>query len=102
MKKSPSRRGYGQLLGGLTALLEEARRSTARAVNRVMTATYWEFGRRVVDFEQGGEVRAGYGEQLLARLSRDLTERYGRGFSVFNLQFMRRFYLAFPKEKIRE
>jgi len=102
MNKSPSHRDYGQLLGGLTALLEEARRSTVRAVNRVMTATYWEFGHRIVDFEQRGEERAGYGEQVLARLSKDLTGRFGRGFSRHNLQFMRQFYLAFPKEKICE
>jgi predicted nuclease of restriction endonuclease-like (RecB) superfamily len=95
-------RGYGQLLNGLTDLLEEARRSAVRAVNRVMTATYWEIGHRIVEFEQGGEKRAEYGEQVLARLAADLTTRYGRGFSRYNLQFMRQFYLAFPKGKICE
>jgi hypothetical protein len=48
--------------------------------NALMTATYWEVGRRIVEFEQGGEKRAGYGEELLARLADDLTARFGRGF----------------------
>lgn len=54
--------GYDAVLGGLVALLERARRSSARAVNRFMTATYWEVGRRIVDGEEGGEMRAEYGK----------------------------------------
>lgn len=77
---------YGQLVSGITALLEQARRATARAVNSILTATYWEVGRRIVDFEQGGQDRAGYGEALLPRLAQDLTKRHGRGFSRQGLQ----------------
>ena len=69
--------------------------------NALMTATYWEVGRRIVEFEQGGEKRAGYGEELLARLADDLTARFGRGFSRFNLGRFRQFYLAMPSEQIR-
>jgi len=87
---------YGVILDDVAALLEEARRASARAVNAVMTATYWEIGRRIVEFEQGGEERAAYGEELLSRLSKDLTQRFGRGFSRQNLQNMRSFHLAFP------
>jgi predicted nuclease of restriction endonuclease-like (RecB) superfamily len=58
-----------------------------------MTATYWEIGRRIVEVEQKGEKRAEYGEELLKHLSKDLTERFGRGFSRQNLQQMRMFYL---------
>jgi predicted nuclease of restriction endonuclease-like (RecB) superfamily len=65
-----------------------------------MTATYWEMGRRIVDFEQKGERRAGYGEELLVRLSLDLTARFGRGFGRRNLQDMRAFYLHYPRERI--
>jgi len=50
-------------------------------------------GRRVVEEEQKGKARAGYGEALITRLSGDLTERFGRGFSQRNLEQMRRFYL---------
>ena len=77
------------------ALLEAARRNAARAVNALMTATYWEIGRRIVEFEQQGKDRAGYGEQLLDQLSVDLTSRFGRGFGRRNLFQIRAFYLAY-------
>ncbi len=54
-------REYGGLLSGLSSLLDDARRGAARAVNAILTATYWEVGRRIVEFEQGGKARAGYG-----------------------------------------
>ena len=92
--------GYIGLVGDIGILLETARRTSVRAVNSVMTATYWEIGRRIVEFEQHGEFRAGYGEQLLKRLSADLTEQFGRGVSRHNLQRFRTFYRAFPPEKI--
>jgi predicted nuclease of restriction endonuclease-like (RecB) superfamily len=84
---------YDGLLVGLSALLDQSRRSAARAVNAVLTATYWEVGRRIVEFEQGGRERAGYGEALMAKLAADLSGRYGRGFSRRNLEQMRVFYL---------
>ena len=92
---------YPGLLTGVSELLEAARRASARAVNAFMTATYWEIGRRIVEFEQGGEKRAGYGEELLSRLADDLTARCGRGFSRFNLGRFRQFYLASPMDQIR-
>ena len=61
-------------------LLDTARRASARTVNAIMTATYWELGRRIVELEQGGKGRADYGEELLKRMSADLTPRFGRGF----------------------
>lgn len=61
-----------------------------------MTLTYWEVGRRIVEFEQGGEKRAEYGTELLQRLARDLTQRFGRGFSLRNLRTMRSFYAGWP------
>jgi predicted nuclease of restriction endonuclease-like (RecB) superfamily len=84
--------GYSGLLDGVSDLLEAARRASARTVNAFMTATYWEVGRRIVEFEQGGAKRAVYGEQLLKRLAADLTARLGRGFSVQNIENMRLFY----------
>jgi hypothetical protein len=94
-------RDYSDLLGGVSELLESARRAGARAVNAFMTATYWEVGRRIVEFEQGGEKRADYGEEVLKRLADDLTARFGRGFSRFNLGRFRQFYLAAPADQIR-
>ena len=91
---------YPGLVGGIGELLEASRRASARAVNAFMTATYWEIGRRIVEFEQGGERRAEYGEELLKRLAQDLLNRLGRGFSRQNLQNMRQFYLAVPQGRI--
>jgi hypothetical protein len=111
MKKSFSTKGtptplatrdYSELLGGVSELLESARRASARAVNAFMTATYWEIGRRIVEFEQGGERRAEYGEALLKRLAQDLSAGLGRGFSRQNLQNMRLLYLSAPPERIRQ
>ena len=93
---------YSGLVSGVSELLEAARRASVRTVNAFMTATYWEVGRRIVEFEQGGENRAGYGEELLERLANDLTALCGRGFSRQNLQNMRQFYRAAPPEQIRQ
>ena len=72
--------GYGVLLADVVRVIEEARRAAARSVNAVMTATYWLVGQRIVEEEQAGQARAGYGELLIERLSEDLTFRFGRGF----------------------
>ena len=93
---------YGGVHGDIVALLEAARHAAARSVNALMTASYWEIGRRIVEFEQAGQVRATYGQALLKRLSVDLTQRFGRGFSERNLEQMRLFYLAWPPERISQ
>ena len=93
---------YVPLLEEITQLLEASRQQAARSVNAILTATYWEIGRRIVEFEQGGESRAEYGASLMERLSEDLSCRFGRGFSVDNLESMRLFYLAYPPSRISE
>lgn len=89
---------YGAVLSDIVSLLESARRASARAVNTIITTTYWEVGRRIVDLEQEGSERAEYGKHVIERLSRDLSDRFGRGFSQRNLETMRRFYLAYRDE----
>jgi len=93
---------YDSLIGTIRSLVETARQSAARSVNAVMTATYWEIGRRIVEYEQHGEKRAGYGQELLKRLAGDLTAKFGRGFGVDNLELFRAFYLTFPPRQISE
>ena len=88
---------YESLVRDIAGLLERDRRAVGRAANAIITATYWEIGLRIVNQEQGGALRAVYGEELLKRLSVDLTTRFGRGFSVDNLEVMRLFYLAYPE-----
>lgn len=91
---------YSGLLSSVIELLEIARRTSARTVNAVLTATYWDIGRRIVEFEQRGSSRAAYGEQLLQHLASDLTRQFGRGFSHDNLQRMRLFYTSWPPDRI--
>src|SRR5580698_495500 len=85
---------YPEFVSQLVGLLEQARRNSARSVNALMTATYWEIGRRIVEQEQRGQKRAQYGKALLHRLAGDLTARFGKGFSERNLLAMREFFLA--------
>jgi len=92
--------GYTRIHKGIVELLDAARHAAARSVNALMTASYWEIGHRIVEAEQQGKRRAGYGEQLIERLSADLTTQFGRGFSMKNLESMRRFFLAYPRYPI--
>jgi predicted nuclease of restriction endonuclease-like (RecB) superfamily len=86
---------YDNVLADVVRLVDAARRGAVRSVNAIMTATYWAIGRRIVEQEQHGAVRAGYGEELIVRLSKDLQSRFGRGFGRANLFQMRAFYLAY-------
>jgi len=79
----------------IRAVLEEARTSAYRAVNSKMVGAYWQVGRLIVEHEQRGRRRAGYGEGLLENLSSRLTTEFGRGFTGTNLRYMRQFYLLF-------
>jgi hypothetical protein len=76
--------------------LVEARTKVVREINKTQVLAYWEIGREIVVFEQKGMVRAEYGEELIVRLTKDMTERFGKGFSERNLRNMRAFYLNFP------
>lgn len=87
---------YDAILAEVVELLETARRTSARAVNAVMVSTYWQIGRRVVESEMRGKHRADYGEQLIDRLSADLTTRFGRGFSRRAVYQMRALYQTYP------
>jgi len=91
---SSSSQDYGRLVVDISSLLEHAGRTAARTINSILTATYWEIGRRIVEFEQGGSIRAEYGDALVRRLADDLSGRFGRGFSKRNLDYMRAFYLG--------
>lgn len=91
---------YGEIRNDIIELLRAARAASARNVNALMTATYWEIGRRIVESEQQGRERAEYGDTLIKQLAEDLTRQFGRGFGAVNLSQMRRFYLEWPIQKI--
>lgn len=84
------------LLGNLAELIRQARQQAIRAVDVLQVQTCWEIGRYIVEFEQGGEARAGYGKQLLPTLAEALTTVFGKGFDATNLRHMCGFFLAFP------
>ena len=81
-------------------LLNGARNKVKRTVDSIMTYTYYEVGRRIVEEEQKGRERAEYGRQLLENLSKVLTKEFGKGFSFTNLTQMRKFYLIYSKLSI--
>jgi predicted nuclease of restriction endonuclease-like (RecB) superfamily len=89
-------RPYNDLVNSIGALLAKGREQAGRAVNTILVQTYWQIGRHIVEFEQGGVTKAEYGSELLDKLSKDLIIAYGRGFSRSNLVYMRKFYLTFP------
>lgn len=80
-------------------LLQSARNKVVRTVNQTMVLTYFEIGRMIIEEEQGGKERADYGKSLLKELSKVLTKEFGKGFSVDNLENMRRFYLVYGKSE---
>jgi predicted nuclease of restriction endonuclease-like (RecB) superfamily len=80
------------LFSQVVELLQNARQQVLRTVNSTMVYTYFEIGRMIVEEEQNGKDRAEYGKQLLKGLSQQLTKEFGKGFSVENLDRMRKFY----------
>jgi hypothetical protein len=78
-------------------ILEAARTGVARTVNTTQVAANWLIGREIVEEEQRGQRRAGYGAKLLAELSARLNTEFGRGYSVDNLEAFRQFYLDYPQ-----
>lgn len=80
-------------------LLANARNRVYQTINSTMTETYWQIGQRIVEEEQNGKERAAYGKGLIKNLSFELTKEFGKGFSVDNLENMRKFYLVYSKSE---
>lgn len=83
------------LMDRVVSILEQARANVVRAVNSNMVIAYWLIGREIVHELQRGEERAEYGKQVIENLSKQLTRRYGSGYSVTTLQYFRKFYQAY-------
>ncbi|MEK7263243.1 MAG: PDDEXK nuclease domain-containing protein [Bacteroidota bacterium] len=96
MENKLSSNKYESLIGSIGQLLQQGREQAARSVNTILVQTYWQIGRHIVEFEQGGKEKAEYGSDLLNKLSKDLTYLYGKGFGRSNLFYIRKLYLAFP------
>jgi predicted nuclease of restriction endonuclease-like (RecB) superfamily len=85
-----------ELAGRITTIIEIARKRVQSVVDHEMVLAYWEIGREIVEDEQKGEKRAGYGEYVLKNLTTALTSQYGKGFDYSNLKNMRQFYKTYP------
>ncbi len=83
----------------IAELLKSARKNIVQTVNKTMVYTYFEIGKIIVEEEQKGKERAEYGKQLLKGLSTKLTNEFGKGFSVTNLQQMKIFYKVYEKQQ---
>lgn len=84
------------LAGRITTIIETVRNRVQSVVDHEMVHAYWEIGREIVEDEQKGEKRAGYGEYLLKNLTKFLTSQHGKGFDYSNLKNMRQFYQTYP------
>lgn len=99
MKDKPTRMPLKEgsvLYDRVRQILESARTNVSRTVNTTQVVANWLIGREIVEEEQKGRRRAGYGEQILEDLSIRLTNDFGTGYSGQNLRFMRQFYLTYP------
>jgi predicted nuclease of restriction endonuclease-like (RecB) superfamily len=87
---------YTSLLSNIGQTLASARSKAYAAVNQHLLEAYWNIGRYIVEYEQQGHDKAVYGKNLIQQLSKDLTVRFGKGFSMTNLYSMRQFFEAYP------
>lgn len=85
----------------IKSILNAAKAQSYRAINSTMIQAYWLVGYRIVEQEQNGEKRAGYGEKVIEKLSKALNDEIGSGMSVAQLRNCRQFYLTFPNDEIR-
>lgn len=90
---------YIGLVSQISELWGNAKEKAAIAVNTELLDANWQTGQYIVEFEQGGNVKAKYGDKLIANLAKDLTRLNGKGFSRSNLIYMRKLYLTFPKSE---
>ena len=90
------------LYSSVKHLIENAKSKIVRNINMTMIITYYQIGEMIVEDEQSGRDRAEYSKETLKNLSKQLIEEFGRGYSVDNLQWMRKFYLMFQKRISQE
>ena len=89
-------KNYDQLIHQISETFLQGQKNAVTAVNSHLVETYWQIGQYIVEFEQGGHLKAAYGKALLPSLSKDLTLSFGKGFSLSNIIRMRQLYIVFP------
>ena len=93
----PADKGEEELLHNVRHILQEARAKVIHHVNSTLVRAYWQVGKYIVEYEQQGTDRAGYGKAVINTLSRRLVAEFGNGFTATNLRYMRQFYQCYPK-----
>lgn len=91
---------YQSMITDIKQIILSGQKYAYYAANEAVVRTYWHVGKRIVEQEQNGEARAEYGSGLIEKLAEELTKEYGKNYSKRNLQYFRKFYLAFPDEEI--
>ena len=91
---------YQAIITDIKDIISSGQKIAYNATNKAMILTYWHVGKRIVEQEQNGNERAQYGQALIDALADELTKEYGKSFSKRNLQYFRKFYIAFPDERI--
>lgn len=90
----PADKGEEELLHNVRHILQEARAKVIHHVNSTLVRAYWQVGKYIVEYEQQGTGRAGYGKAVINTLSRRLVAEFGNGFTATNLRYMRQFTSA--------
>ena len=93
---NPHQPSYQNLVVKIAATYAQGQVKAAHAINVQLLETYWQIGQHIVEFEQGGNVRAEYGKALISKLATDLSLLHGKGFSRSNIVYMRLLYLNYP------
>lgn len=93
-------RKLSSFVSDIRTIISDARAESADAINHAMIKAYWRIGKRIVEEDQGGNIRAEYGDNTLSRMSKELTSTLGKGYSERNLRNYRQFYLYYPHGEI--
>jgi len=88
---------YIHLLDNISETFTNGKVKAFNAANIALVETYWKIGQHIVEFEQDGNAKAEYGAGLLEKLSKDLSLKFGKGFSLSNIKRFRQFYIVYQK-----
>lgn len=99
MGKTDITENENSLIESIKEIIISSRKNIVRSINTEMLSTYWKIGRLIIEDEQKNRERAQYGEQTLKHISKRLKAELGNGFSISNLQFMRRLFLSYPNQQ---
>lgn len=88
-----------KMIDEIKSIIISSRKKVSCDINSTMLKAYWNVGRIIVENEQAGNIKAEYGKQIIKEVSKELRKTLGSGFSVSNLQYMRRLYITYPKQQ---